>query len=197
MSRSLRLGLLAAVVVACATWSTRATRAHAREHPEADALVERALGPFAGLAAAIQWVRADVALRAGREDLFFARAETALALQPSATQGYVMLAHHLVFDRASLEREPLAEVRSHWIRAGLTLLGRGEAEAAEPAELVFDRGLILTYLASLEDRDRAWPSSRREAWERALAAFERAERLGHPLAAEAAEGARRALSEDG
>ncbi|MEM7270560.1 MAG: hypothetical protein AAF401_15080, partial [Pseudomonadota bacterium] len=135
--------------------------------PEPSSLVERALGPLAGLAAGGAWVRADVAQRAGRDELFYARAERALALQPSATQGWIFFAHHLVFDRASLERAPSeanAGVREHWIRAGVALLERGEATAAEPAELVFDRGLIFTYLAALEPEDRAWPPSEAEAW---------------------------------
>jgi len=198
VSRRARLALGWVFVLALAAWSTRATLARARTHPERAALPEHAslpepaslsvrlLGPFAPLAASIQWVRVDLALRDGREELAYARSELALALDPTATQGWIFLAHHLVFDRASLERELDPRIRRHWIQAGLALLERGEAACSDPAELVFDRGLILTYLASLEPADRVWPETGAEAWQLAAAAFERSAELGHPLAAEAA-----------
>lgn len=196
MSRRARLASIGALVLAAAAWSTRATWVRAQADPGPASLVERALGPFAGLAATIEWIRADVALRGGREELYYARAERALALQPSATQGWIALAHHLVFDRASLAREPDPVRRGHWVRAGLALLERGAGSAAEPAELAFDRGLILTFLAALEPGDRAWPESAAEAWRRATLAFEQARQLGHPLAAEALAGVARGAARD-
>ena len=59
-------------------------------------LAVRLLGPFAGVAAGIQWTRVDAAIRAGRTELALARAETAFALDPSSSQGRLLLARHLV-----------------------------------------------------------------------------------------------------
>lgn len=100
------------------------------------------LGPIAGVAAGVEWVRFDAALSRGRTDLAYRRAERALALDPAATGGWSYYASHLVFDRgsASVEEDPAR--RWAWIRAGLDVLERGERTARAPEELVLYRAIV-------------------------------------------------------
>jgi len=150
----------------------------------------RLFGPIASAAASVQWVRVQSAIDAGRPDLALARAETALALDPGSTEGWVYLSRHLAFDRASLERESDPERRARWIRAALSLVERGEALAREPAELAVWRGLILVKVASL-DPGLPWDGGVAGMWRDAAAAFERAAELSHPEGLALAEAARR------
>ena len=113
-------------------------------------VVQGLLGPVAGLAASAEWVRFDWYVREGRYERAYAAAERALALEPSATQGWTHLASHMVFGRASLESEPQPLSRLRWIRAGLDLLKQGEQQAAVPADLAYLRGLVLAWVADLE-----------------------------------------------
>ena len=181
------IALAALSAVSAATLRERAARAPL----PAGSVAQRLFGPIASLAASVQWVRADSALRDGREALGYARAESALQLDPRDAQGWIFLAHHLIFDRASLEHGEDAGTRALWVQAGLELLQRGESAGADPAALAFDRGLVFVFLGSLDDADRAFPASAAEAWAEAATAFERARALGHPLAREAALGARK------
>jgi hypothetical protein len=114
-------------------------------------VIQGLLGPVAGLAASAEWVRFDWYVREGRLERAYASAERALALEPRATQGWTHLASHLAFGRASLESEPKSLSRLRWIRAGLDLLKQGEQQAAVPADLAYLRGLILTWVADLEE----------------------------------------------
>jgi hypothetical protein len=155
---------------------------------------ERLLGPVASLAASVEWVRVDVALRHGEEARAYAMAETALRIDPSDPEGWIFLAHHLIYERASLLREPDAGRRAAWIRAGLETLARGERESRDPGEILFERGVALAFLGSLADADRAWPASAEEAWTLAADAFDRAAARGEPRAAEAARLARERAS---
>ncbi|HJO27597.1 MAG: hypothetical protein CMK00_09125 [Planctomycetes bacterium] len=157
--------------------------------------LRRVLGPLAGLAASAQWVRADLALEAGREDLAWSRAERALALDPSATDGWYYLARHLALDRSAADRCPDQAQRAHWFRLGLAVLKRGEAHAANPAELVLDRGLLLAWLGSLPEGEIPWPGGAAGAWGQARQAFLRAAELGHPQSAELAERATLVMEE--
>jgi len=149
-------------------------------------LARRLAGPFASLAASVQWTRADLAWRAGREDQGLARAEAALELDPASAQGWIFLAHHMVFDLGAVGRGTTEE-RAAWIEAGVDLLRRAEEVCDDPAAAAFDLGLVAVYLASLEPADRAWPEDGERAWSLAQAAFARAADAGHALAAEALE----------
>lgn len=162
------------------------------EQRDERSLVERVFGPFAELAANVQWVRADSALRHGRYELAYARAEHALELAPSPAGGWIFLARHFVYERAALEREPDVEARRRWTQAGLDLLERGRAQCAEPAELEFERGVILTFLALVASDpalpvDEA-PSTRKASalFDDAARAYDRATELGHAEAGELA-----------
>jgi hypothetical protein len=155
-------------------------------------LAERLLGPVAELAADLQWVRTHDALRRGDVALAFARAESALALAPGATGGWLFLARYLAFDRASEEREVDPERRRAAVAAGLELARRGEACAREPAELALWQGLVRVKEA--EEGDLAWPGGARVLLGDAVADFERAAELGHADGAELAAGTRRRLA---
>lgn len=184
-------------VIAVWLWSSRALalRQFERTGGRNGSLAERLLGPLASFAADIQWVRFDSALRRGETALAYARAESALRLAPGDCGGWIFLAHHFIYERASLAREPDPELRQQWIQAGLDVLDRGERSARDPAEIVFYRGVAFAYFGSLDDQDRIWPASRREAWTRAAEAFERAAELGQGLGAEAGARARELAAE--
>ena len=74
--------------------------------PRPDSFAGRLLGPITSLAASVQWVRAEHALRSGRSGEGYALAESALELQPTSTEAWSFLAHHFLFERAS----PASEV---------------------------------------------------------------------------------------
>ena len=146
-------------------------------------LLERLVGPFAALVASAQWVRADLALREGRFGVFCERAETALALAPADPQAWIYYAHQLIWERASLEREPERERREGWTRAGIELLERAARECASPDEIWLYEGGVFAAWAEIPAEDRPWPGSARELRMQSIEAFGRARALGHPKAA--------------
>ena len=148
--------------------------------------IERLLGPVAGLAASVQWVRFDLALRRGDTARAYARAEGALRLDPGDARGWIFLARHLAYERGSVLREPDRDARARWVEAGLATLRRGEPLARDPGALLFERGVVLAFQASLSDEDRALPRDEAEAWVQAAEAFEAAAAQGAPDAAQAA-----------
>jgi hypothetical protein len=154
-----------------------------------EGLLRRLLGPVASLAASAQWVRADLAFREGREELGFARAQTALLLDPGAAEGWNFLAWHQGYDLASPEREPDPSRRLAWLRAGMETAARGERVAREPADLALLQGLMLAKTAAIDPR-LAWPGGERGMWRDAAEHFERAGSLGAPLGAALAANAR-------
>jgi hypothetical protein len=152
------------------------------------------LGPFAGLCAEVQWLRFQAASRRGEEARALELAESALALDPRASEGWQALAAHLVFDLASREREPELARRRASFQAGLAVLARGSAESDRPAELELYRGLVLAGKA--ENDPELDPGGAPALLRAAVEAFERAARLGDPrgteLAAQLRAGAARA-----
>lgn len=161
-----------------------------REHLS---FAERALGPIAGLAASVEWVRADNALRHERFELAYARAEHALALAPRAPEGWKFLARHFAFQRASPQREPDPRLRQQWLQAAFDVLERGEKVVRPGGELSFERGLILldcaeiATLPTVAPEERPWPGRASGTYEQAARAFVRAAELGHPRGRENAE----------
>jgi len=135
----------------------------------------RLFGPISRLAAGWQWVRMRMALQDGQPDLAYARAEVALELDPSATEGWAYLAANMAFDRASPYRQPRPELRTRWTEAALEVLERGEASATRPAELAVQGGLILVLVGESEGAI-PWPGGAAAAWQEADGAFERATR---------------------
>lgn len=160
--------------------SLHAWRAHADEDSRSS-LLERLVGPCAGLVAGAQWVRADAALREGRFEVFCERAETALALSPADPRGWSFYAHQLIDQRSSPLREPSPQARESWARAGLSLFARAERECAAPAEIAIDEALVYVKWAGTPPAERPIRGEEREFLARALAALERARALGYPL----------------
>ncbi len=144
------------------------------------ALAPRLLGPVASLAASVQWVRFDVTVQEGQFESAYAIAERALTLDPRAPQGWMHLASHLAYFRASAENEPQPERRRQWIAAALELLQRGAGQTSEPAELAFMRGLVLYTVAQIDaEQGLGWPGGRSAALSAAIQAFQNAGDLGH------------------
>lgn len=164
--------------------------------PAGSGLANRLLGPLGGVAASVQWVRADLAFRNGRVELFLARAETALALAPESAEGWSFLAWTQAFALASPEHEADPARRLAWVRAGLATAAEGERVAEHPGELAFLAGLILSKTPDL-DPDLPWPGGLAAALDQAAANFERAGTLGYDagLAAACAASALRAADD--
>ena len=166
-----------------------------RELPQSragESLTRRLWGPFAGLAAQAQWVRVHGAMLADREDLVFQRSETAFDLDPGATEGWLFLARHLFYDRASQAREADPVRRAAWMRAAVAVAERGQATAREPGDLALWLGLARVRMAT--DEHLAWPdgdAGRRDLLLLAAEDFTRAAQAGDPDGAELAGSARR------
>lgn len=148
----------------------------------------RLLGPVASLAATLQWARVDVAIRDGRTDLAVARAETALAIDPTLTSGWVLLARYFAFELGSADRQPNPAQRLAWLQAALAVLERGEATARDPGELCVWGGLLLALAAT--DAELPWPGGARAIWIEAAERFDRGAAQAHPDAVELATRAR-------
>jgi hypothetical protein len=140
--------------------------------------LHRLLGPVAGLARDVQWIRFQRALLAGEEERAIALAESAIAFDPGATEGWVLLASHLAFFRASLEREDDVERRRAWFRAGVEVTRRGAEVARDPGELHLWRGLLFLDKAEMDPAldARGAPGLLAQA----VLALEDADAAGHP-----------------
>lgn len=176
-------------LAASAVWIESAASA-----PDSSSVTQRLLGPLARPLASAQWVRVDLALRAGRTDLALARAETAIELDPGLSLGWISLARHVAFELASPETEVDPQRRLTWRRAALALAARGERTASDPGLLAFWQGLILFHAAQV-DPELPWPGGRPAVLQAAVAHFERAATLGDPDAPDAARAARSLLRE--
>ena len=186
MSAPRRVAWLAALALACLALAFPPPRAAGR----APLLL---LSPFAELAAQVQWLRFHVATRRGEEARALALAESALALDPRASDGWEALAAHLALDLASREREPDLARRCAWFEAGLAALARGAERAARPAELELYRALLLANKAELDPE--LHPRGAAGLAEDSLAALERAAALGDERALELLPQARAAARE--
>jgi len=163
-------------------WSGSARRPAPHDSPTA-----RLLGPIGSLAASVEWVRFDLALRAGRNERAYARAESALRLDPVSPEGWLTLGRHMITLRGSAANEADVGRRMRWWRAGLDLLARGEEQSNAPGELALAQGVYLAFyvdefLAADDWMPDLWPGGRLAALREALEALERAEAHGHPRA---------------
>lgn len=149
----------------------------ARPNEERAHLVTRLLGPFSELAAEVQWIRVQSAVRSGRSELALSRAETALALDPSNSEGWRFVAAYLGLDLGSPNTEPEPARRRALIRSALQLLERGERTAESRQLLALWSGLILMTHAEI-DPELEWPTGTRGLWTEAADAFYRAVELG-------------------
>jgi len=160
--------LLAAAAVALAP---RADRSREGRSPAA-----RLLGPFADLASDVQWIRFRRALIRGDEARALRLAESALALDPRATDGWELLAWHLGFFLASPDREPDLARRRAWFDAALDVAREGARRAEHPAEMHLLRGLLFQTKAQLDPAIA--PGGARALWRQAAEAFAEANAAG-------------------
>lgn len=186
--RPLARGALLALAALLA-WGTIATAPSERKAARGT-FASRLLGPFAPLAAAIEWGRFDAAARVGDDGRAWKHADRALMLAPEESDGWTFLAHHAVYDRGSPRRTADPAERRRWVEIGLAVLARGEREARDPGPVAFKVGVVYISLANQAEVERALPIDRKAAWSRAADAFERAAAAGEPVAAEAARLAR-------
>jgi len=136
------------------------------------------LGPFAELGSNLQWIRFQRARLAGDQERAFLHAENALALRPTATEGWQLLAAHLGYFLASPAREPDPDTRLAWFRAGLEVTRRGETVAEHPEALMLMRGILLLNKAELDPE--IWPGGAAGLLAEAEAAFRAARDAGEP-----------------
>ena len=148
-----------------------------RPNYESAHFVTRLLGPFSELAAELQWIRVQSAMRSGRSELALARAETALSLNPSNTEGWRFVATYLALDLGSPNTEPEPARRRALVRSALQLLERGERTTESGQQLALWSGLILMMHAEI-DPELEWPTGTRGLWTEAADAFDRAVELG-------------------
>ncbi len=138
--------------------------------------VQRLLGPAAELLADVQWIRFTRALIRGEHDRALFHADSALALDPQATEGWDQLATHLATFHGSPERETDPRRREAWFLAGIEVTHRGAAFASDPGRLALCRGLL--YVNRLQIDPDTFPESRNALCDAALEAFEEARDLG-------------------
>jgi hypothetical protein len=147
------------------------------------------LGPFAPIAAQVQWVRAEQAIASGFPGRAIDFMESAVDLNPKSGSGWITLADHLGLYLASAEAGWPMETRAYWLETALEVTRRGQSWARHPDALAFHRGMLLLSHARLVE-PLTWRDSPHALWEDAVAAFDEAEELGHPGAEAAAEYAR-------
>ena len=156
---------------------------------ERDAYLDATFAGRSELAAEVQWIRVQSAVRSGRSELALSRAETALALDPSNSEGWRFVAAYLGLDLGSPNTEPEPARRRALIRSALQLLERGERTAESRQLLALWSGLILMTHAEI-DPELEWPTGTRGLWTEAADAFYRAVELGSTHAEALAHAAR-------
>jgi hypothetical protein len=108
------------------------------------------LGPVAPLLAEVQWLRFQAASLRGHDARALELAEGALALAPERAEGWERLAAHLLFDRASRERQEELADRRTLFQAGMAVLARGIEESRARADLEFFRALAFISKATTD-----------------------------------------------
>jgi hypothetical protein len=137
--------------------------------------VQRLLGPIASAAASVEWARYMSALDQGDLTRAYGHAARALSLDSRATAGWLTLADHFIFIRASPLEEPAPQVRRQWIREGFAVLRSGEQHATTPGILArYAATLKSAFLADLPDERLRWPGGPRALLGEARADLQRA-----------------------
>lgn len=178
--RAHRAGLAAAVVLILLGLAGAPT-----ESQSAGAAPSRTLrlaGPAAGLARDLAWIRFQRARLAGDYGRAIRIAESAVALDPTSTDGWKLLAAHLAFFHGSREREPDLERRRLWFRAGVDVTRRGIPVADDPGELALMRAVL--HLAKLDTDPEVLPGGPDELLRETELALTEAVELGSPEAEE-------------
>lgn len=141
--------------------------------------VQRLLGPIASAAASVEWARYVGALDDGDVTRAYGHAARALSLDSRATAGWLTLADHFVFIRASPLEEADPDARRRWIREGFAVLRSGEQRAASPGVLArYAATIKAAFLAELPQEGLGWPGGARALLSEARVDLERAAALG-------------------
>lgn len=177
------IAVLALTMAATGPW--RRVDAQARQRMGS---IQRLLGPIASAAASVEWARYMGALDRGDLPRAYGHAARALSLDSRASAGWLTLADHFIFIRASPLEEADAEVRRQWIREGFAVLRSGEDQATSPGVLArYAATLKAAFLADLPEDRLRWPGGPRALLKGAREDLERA-------AAHGAEGVEATLS---
>lgn len=141
--------------------------------------VQRLLGPIASAAASVEWARYVGALDAGDVTRAYGHAARALSLDSRAAAGWLTLADHFIFIRASPLEEADPAARRRWIREGFAVLRSGELRAASPGVLArYAATIKAAYLSNVPDEGLGWPGGPRALLNEARVDLERAAALG-------------------
>ena len=134
-ARSVRLLLAGSAAVTLALSAASPLSAPELEGRRRMGPVQRLLGPIASAAASVEWARYVGALDAGDVTRAYGHAARALSLDSRAAAGWLTLADHFIFIRASPLEEADPAARRRWIREGFAVLRSGELRAASPGVL--------------------------------------------------------------
>ena len=141
--------------------------------------IQRLLGPVASAAASVEWARYLGALDRGDLTSAYGHAARALSLDSRAAAGWLTLADHFIFIRASPLEEPDPEARRQWIREGVSVLRSGEDRVKSPGDLARYAATIKSaFLAHLPQEGLGWPGGPRALLAEARIDLERAASFG-------------------
>ena len=135
------------------------------------------------LAASVEWIRAETALAAGREDVALLRAERAANLAPTDPSSWQRLVGLCLLGFASAEREPSGERRAAWVRLGLAHAERGVLRAREPGSVALVAATALRVQSEVAGPP-TWPGGVEALRELAATWYRRALELGDERAAD-------------
>ncbi|MEZ5979235.1 MAG: hypothetical protein R3F34_13560 [Planctomycetota bacterium] len=142
--------VVAAILVAIGIASGAGKHSSASDGP-------RLFGPVARLVAALRWVEVREAFDRGEPARAFAVAETALAIDPGATEGWCLLVERQLLTDASSLREPDGARRRAWIESALDTAERGVRSARDPGRVEFTAALGLLVQAT-DESPPPWPT---------------------------------------
>lgn len=148
-----------------------------------DGFLRRWLAPVGTWISGIEWVRADLALRAGENWRAYRHAEDALQWSSGDSAVWIYYAHSLLFHEARSTRELEPREREAYARAGLEVLARARTARAQPGEILVYEGAVWAGWAELPEELRPLPCTQATAWQQAIRCFADAQAAGHPLAA--------------
>lgn len=148
--------------------------------PDERPLGRRLAGPISGMWAAGHWVHFDMQVHSNQMEEAYLSAQRALQLDPWPPAGWIRLAEHMWFTRASAEREPDPRRRARWFAAGLEILDEGIQRSAIPGEvaLVKARMTGLYLFPLVQDGTVDWPGGAEAVEQTSRAAFDLAQSYG-------------------
>ncbi|MEZ5975364.1 MAG: hypothetical protein R3F17_10870 [Planctomycetota bacterium] len=139
------------------------------------------------LVASWNWTRFHQSVGRGDWQEAYVFAEEALAWDRRSPRGWITLADHWTFTRASSNVEPDPERRVAAIVRGLRVLEAGANAGADPGALHLAAGQVLAFwvteLVGQEEDPLPWPGGAEAAWREGIEQLRMARDLGQPAAA--------------